>query len=58
MHEFRKVQSSTIFLMNIDNKPASEIARSVGLCREFIYSNIYSNIDKALAFGMIAALDD
>lgn len=53
-HEFRKVQRSTIFLMYMDNNPVSEIARSVGLSRE----SIYSNIDKALAFGPIAALDD
>lgn len=52
--EFRKVQRSTIFLMYMDNKPISEIARSVGLSRE----SVYSNIDKALAFGPIAALDD
>ena len=52
--EFRKVQRSTIFLMYMNNKSVSEIARSVGLSRE----SIYSNIDKALAFGPIAALDD
>lgn len=52
--EFRKVQRSTIFLMYMDNKPLSEIARSVGLSR----GSIYSNIDKALAFGPIAVLDD
>jgi len=52
--EFRKVQRSAIFLMYMDNKPVSEIARSVGLSRE----SVYSNIDKALAFGPIAALDD
>jgi len=38
----------------MNNKSVSEIARSVGLSRE----SIYSNIDKALAFGPIAALDD
>jgi transposase len=52
--EFRKVQRSKIFLMYMNNTPVSEIARTVGLSRE----SIYSNIDKALAFGPIAALDD
>lgn len=52
--EFRKVQRSKIFLMYMDNKSVSEIAKSVGLSRE----SVYSNIDKALAFGPIAALDD
>ena len=37
IQEFRKVQRSTIFLMYMDNKPVSEIARSVGLSRESIY---------------------
>lgn len=52
--EFRKVQRSTIFLMYMDNKPVSEIARTVGLSRE----SVYANIDKALAFGPIDALND
>lgn len=52
--EFRKVQRSTIFLMFMDNKPVSEIAATVGLSRE----SVYANIDKALAFGPIAALSD
>lgn len=52
--EFRKVQRSTIFLMYMDNKPVSEIATTVELSRE----SVYANIDKALAFGPIAALND
>jgi hypothetical protein len=52
--EFRKVQGFTIFLMHMENKPVSEIARIVGLSRK----SVYANIDKALAFGPIGALND
>lgn len=52
--EFRKVQRARIFLMYMDKRPVSEIAKSVGLSRE----SVYANIDKALAFGPIAALKD
>lgn len=52
--EFRRVQRAKIFLMYMDDKPVSEIAKSVGLSRE----SVYANIDKALAFGPISALKD
>ncbi len=52
--EFRKVQRARIFLMYMDKRPVSEIAKSVGLSRE----SVYANIDKAFAFGPIAALND
>ena len=52
--EYRRVQRAKIFLMYMDEKPVSEIAKSVGLSRE----SVYANIDKALAFGPISALKD
>lgn len=52
--EFRRVQRAKIFLMYMDEKSVSEIAKSVGLSRE----SVYANIDKALAFGPISALKD
>jgi transposase len=52
--EFRKVQRANIFLLYMDNTSVAQISKSVGLSRE----SIYSNIDKALAFGPIAALED
>lgn len=52
--EYRKVQRAKIFLMYMDKKPVSEIAKSVDLSRE----SVYANIDKALAFGPISALND
>lgn len=54
IQEFRRVQRAKIFLMYMDKRPVSEIAKSVGLSRE----SIYANIDKALAFGPISALKD
>ncbi len=52
--EFRKVQRAKIFLLYINNLPVSQISKTVGLSRE----SVYSNIDKALAFGAIAGLED
>ena len=52
--EFRKVQRANIFLLYMDNTSVAQISKAVGLSRE----SIYSNIDKALAFGPIAALED
>lgn len=52
--EFRKVQRAKIFLLYMDNTPVIQISKTVGLSRE----SIYSNIDKALAFGPIAGLGD
>lgn len=52
--EFRRVQRAKTFLMYMDEKPVSEIAKSVGLSRE----SVYANIDKALVFGPISALKD
>ncbi|MFW6371926.1 MAG: helix-turn-helix domain-containing protein, partial [Bacteroidota bacterium] len=52
--EFRKVQRAKIFLSYMNGIPVSNISKEVGLSREAIYSNI----DKALAFGPIAALED
>lgn len=52
--EFRKVQRAKLFLLYMDGIPVSNISKEVGLSRE----SIYSNIDKALALGPIAALED
>lgn len=49
-----KVQRATIFLMYMDADPVSAISKVVGLSRE----SVYACIDKALAFGPIAALND
>jgi transposase len=52
--EFRRVQRAKIFLMYMDKKPVSAIAKSVGLSRE----SVYASLDKALAFGPVSALKD
>lgn len=52
--EKRHVQRATIFLRYMEGRSVNEISKEVGLSRE----SIYSNLDKALAFGPIAALDD
>jgi len=52
--EFRKVQRANIFLLYMTETPVTKISKAVGLSRE----SIYSNIDKALAFGPVAALED
>ena len=52
--EFRKVQRAKIFLLYMDNTSVVDISKVTGLSRE----SVYSNIDKALAFGPVAALED
>jgi transposase len=52
--EKRHVQRATIFLMYMGADPVSAISKAVGLSRE----SVYACIDKALAFGPIAALND
>lgn len=52
--EFRKVQRANIFLLYMTNTSVAQISKVVGLSRE----SVYSNIDKALAFGPVAALED
>lgn len=52
--EFRKVQRAKIFLLYMDDTSVVDISKVTGLSRE----SVYSNIDKALAFGPIAALED
>jgi transposase len=52
--EFRKVQRANIFLLYMKNASVAQISKAVGLSRE----SVYSNIDKALAFGPVAALED
>ena len=52
--EQRHVQRANIFLGYMDGKSISSIASEVGLTRQ----SVYEAIDKALAFGQIAALDD
>ena len=52
--EFRKVQRAKIFLLYMNGISVSNISKEVSLSRE----SIYANIDKALAFGPIAALKD
>ena len=54
VEEFRKVQRANIFLLYMDNTSVAQISKAAGLSRE----SVYSNIDKALAFGPIAALED
>ncbi len=51
---YRKVQRAKIFLLYMKNTSIAEISKAVGLSRE----SVYSNIDKALAFGPIAGLED
>lgn len=52
--EKRRVQRATIFLRHNEGVPTSRIAGEIGLSRQ----SVYESIDKALAFGPIAALKD
>lgn len=52
--EKRRVQRATIFLRHNEGVSAPKIGGEVGLSRQ----SVYESIDKALAFGPIAALKD
>lgn len=52
--EYRKVQRAKIFLLYMEGTAVAKISKDVGLSRE----SVYSNIDRALAFGPLAALKD
>lgn len=52
--EQRHVQRARIFLSYMEGKPIAEIAKEVGLSRQ----SIYEAVDKAIAFGPLAALND
>ncbi|MCC5917926.1 MAG: IS630 family transposase [Cryomorphaceae bacterium] len=50
----RRVRRAKIFIKYIENKPVGQIGGEVGISKEAVYKTI----DKALAFGPIAALED
>lgn len=52
--EKRRVQRATIFLRHNEGVSAPKIGEEIGLSRQ----SVYESIDKALAFGPIAALKD
>ena len=52
--EYREVQRARIFLLYMEHTPVAQISKEVGLSRE----SVYSALDKAFAFGLLAGLKD